>query len=95
MLTKDDLKKMRVVIREEVEAEKDELSSDFKISQMRILNEISSLKDKLKNIEIKLNRIQKDLSTAVNFLDRENLKTTKRLDRVEKHLGFSPASGQI
>lgn len=96
MLTKADLKEIRKIVREEVEAEaehiKDEIHADVKMSLVRISGELNQIKDRLKNLEIKVNRIQKDLKYAVNFLDKEGLRVQKRVDRVEKHLGLAPLS---
>ena len=62
MLTKTDLKEIRKIIREEVETEsqniKTELQSDMIMSTMRIMSELDKIKDRLKNIEIKTNKIQ-------------------------------------
>src|SRR3989344_1669832 len=94
MLTKTDLQAIdRIVkkrVREEIEVEiqnvKNDLQADIKMSQIRILGEINNIKDRLKNVEIKINKIQKDLKYAVNFLDKEFLNTQKRVERTEKHL---------
>lgn len=100
MLTKTDLQAIdRIVkkrVREEIEVEiqnvKNDLQADIKMSQIRILGEINNIKDRLKNVEIKINKIQKDLKYAVNFLDKEFLNTQKRVERTEKHLGLEPLS---
>ncbi|OGM20375.1 hypothetical protein A2714_00890 [Candidatus Woesebacteria bacterium RIFCSPHIGHO2_01_FULL_38_9] len=62
MLTKTDLKEIRKIIREEVEVEsqniKDELQADMKMNLIRTLSEIREVKDRLKNVEIKINKVQ-------------------------------------
>ena len=94
MLTKSDLKEFRKIVREEVESEsqnlKLELQGDIKISQMRILNEIGELKNRLKNLEIKVDKIQKDLKIVVSFFDKEELRLQKRITRMEEHLRLPP-----
>jgi len=96
MLTKTDLSQIRKVIREEVETEsqniKDEIQADIKMSLVRISGELHRIQDRLKNVEIKINKIQKDLKYAVNFLDKESLKIQKRVERIEKHLKLEPLS---
>ena len=96
MLTKLDLKEIRKVIREEVEVEsqniKEEIQAEMKMNLVRILTEVRESKDRLKNVEIVVRKIQKDLKEAVNFLDKEGLKITKRLEKVEDHLDLEPAS---
>ncbi len=56
MLTKDDLQQMRSIVREEVgnEAEsiKDALGSDIRFSNLRLRESIDELKDRIKNLEI-------------------------------------------
>jgi uncharacterized protein YpuA (DUF1002 family) len=94
VLTKTDLKAIDKIvkkrIREEVEAEsqntKKELGSEMKMNLVRTIAELRELKDRLKNVEIDTRKIQKDLKHTVNFLDKEGLKITKRVDGTEKHL---------
>ena len=99
MLTKTDLKEIRKILREEVETEsqniKTELQSDIIMSKMRIMSELDKIKDRLKNIEIKTNKIQKDLKYAVNFLDKDSLRISNRVERIEKHLKLPPLSSQL
>lgn len=96
MLTKRDLKEIRKILREEVEAEsqniKEELQADMKMNLVRTLTEIRELKDRMKNLEIGVRKIQKDLKYAIDFLDKEGLKITKRVDRIEEHLNLDPIS---
>ncbi len=90
MLAKGDLTSIRKVIREEVEAESENLQGEIKMSQLRIMSRIGRVEDRLKNIEIKTSKIQKDVKTAVNFLDKEELKTSQRVERIEEHLHLPP-----
>ena len=62
------------------------------MSLVRISGELHRIQDRLKNVEIKINKIQKDLKYAVNFLDKESLKIQKRVERIEKHLKLEPLS---
>ncbi len=97
MLTKSDLSAIQKIIREEVgneaKATKDELRSDIFTTRMRIQADILELKDRIKNLEIRTTKMHQDLKEeikmAVNFLDRENVKTTKRVIRIEDHLGLT------
>lgn len=65
MLTKSDLSQIRKVIREEVENEaqslKDELQSDITMSRIRVQNDIGELKDRIKNLEIRVAKMHKEL----------------------------------
>lgn len=96
MLTKTDLEEVRKIIREEVETEsqnaKEELQADLKMNMVRTVSELREIKDRLKNLEIKVNKIQKDLKYAVNFLDKEGLKISKRVARIEADLGLPSTS---
>ena len=96
MLTKSDLKEFRDIVREEIETEiqnaKQEMLADQKMNLVRSLGEIREVKDRLKNLEIKITKIQKDVKYAVDFLDKEGLKIQKRVERVEKNLNLEPVS---
>jgi len=48
----------------------------------------SSLDVKLEPIKKDTRKIRKDLKIATNFLDKEILKTTKRVGIIEEHLGL-------
>ncbi len=98
MLTKDDLVKIRKIVREEVENEsqaiKDELGADITMSRINIQNDIRGLKDRVKSLEIRLTKMHRELKDEIklvaNFLDRENVATNKRVKRVEDHLQIPP-----
>ena len=96
MLTKTDLKEIRKIVREEVETEseniKNEVQAELKMNLIRTLSEVREVKDRLKNVEIKINKIQKDLKYSINFLDKFGLKIQSRVNRIEKHLGLEPLS---
>jgi len=99
MLTKTDLREIRKVVREEVEAEiqplKEELQADLKMAQIRIQSDIRGLQDRTKNVEIEVRKMRKDLKTTTNFLDREGLGVKKRVERIEKRLKLSPLPTQL
>lgn len=101
MLTKDDLKAIRGVVREEVENEtqtiKNELSSDIRMSRMSIQTDIQALKDRMKNSEIRLTKIdskitkmhkelKKEIKESFDFLDKSHLKNKRSIEKIENHL---------
>ena len=103
MLTRDDLNQFRKVIREEIENEtkvlKDELGSDITMARMRLQADINELKDRIKNLEIgmtnlesKITRMHKELKSEIKLivtvLDKENLKTLKRVEKIEQNLSI-------
>lgn len=92
MLTKDDFKEIRKVVREEVEAEaentKTEIGSDISMLKIRVVSEMRQMNDRLKNLEIKVNKIQRDLKRTINFFDGEHLALKKRVEKIEGHLNF-------
>ena len=98
MLTKTDLSQIRKVVREEVENEvkaaKDELQADISMARMRVQNDIGELKDRTKNLEIKMTKMHRELKEEIKLvshvLDKENMKTLKRVEKIEHHLGFAP-----
>ena len=97
MLTQQDISKIRKVVNEEVENEisvaKDEIQSDITMSKITIQNDISNLKDRTNNIEIKVTKMHRELKEEIKFvshiLDRDNMKTSKQVKRIEEHLGFT------
>ena len=99
MLTKTDLSQIRKVVREEVESEteplKKELSMDVKMAQMRIQGDIRGLQDRTKNVEIEVRKLSKGLKLTSGFLDRDQLKTKSRVERIEDHLKLPPLSSQL
>jgi hypothetical protein len=93
MLTKNDFKKMREIVREELESEseslKSELRSEIKLSRMQIETKLNQSSSKLKNLEILGKEIQKDLKVIVNYFDREYLVLKKDVDLIKSHLNVS------
>lgn len=104
MLTKTDLSAIEkivrkvsgVVVREEIEAEgeniRSEVMSEIKLAGMRSATELREINDRLKNLEITSKKIQTDLRKTSDFLDRENLKVVKRVDKIENHLSLSESA---
>ena len=75
MLTKSDLSQIRKVVREEVENEaqsiKDELGAGITTSRMRIQTEINELKDRIKNLEIRVSKMHKELKKEIKMVSSE------------------------
>ena len=104
MITNDDLVRIRKVIREEVTTEvKDStrtLDHEIRMSRMQIQQDIGELDDRVKNVEIridgldkKLDKVHKSLKKEIKYtahiLDKENMRTLSRVKRVEEHIGLS------
>lgn len=104
MLTKQDLSQIRTIIREEVgnevKAAKEELGADIIMARIRVQNDIEELKNRVKNVEIRLTGLEtkiikmhrdlkNEIKLAVEFLDQENVKTAKRVMRIESHLSLA------
>lgn len=85
MLTKTDLNQIREIFREEQRAEignlKLSLKAEMKLMRMEIQNEIRDLEERVKNIEIKIDKI-------IDFFDREHLNLLSRVERLEHHLNL-------
>ncbi len=92
MLNKTDLSQIKKIVREEVEAEgeniRSEINGEIKLAGIRTATELREVNTRLKNLEIITRKIQKDLVKTSDFLDKENLKTVKRVRKIEDHLGF-------
>lgn len=78
MLTKTDLSQLRKLVREEIEAEaknsRTEVNAEIKLAGIRTVQELRETNDRLKNLEIRLARMEKD---------------TKKL-QIESHLHLQP-----
>ena len=111
MLDKNDLQALDKLIakriREEIEAEgkntREELKSDILQSRIRIQQDIRDLTDRLKNLEIRVNNLEKEtkkgfqkvnkrFTELFNFLDKDQLRITNRVERIEEHLNLSSLS---
>ena len=97
MLAKTDIQQIRVVIREEVEAEvssaKTAIESQIRQSRMQIQKDISQLDDKVKDMEIDLKdvkkrvgKIEKTVDVMIDQFDKEIIGTQKRVEKIEDHL---------
>jgi copper chaperone CopZ len=102
MLAKSDLqaieKLVRGVVREEIETEseaiREELTSEILNSRMRIQNDVDEVKNRVKNVDIKLTKVHKDLKKEnkdiLDFLDKQDVRLHKRVTRIENHLNLPP-----
>lgn len=94
MLTKNDLSQIRKVVREEVETDsentKSELRAEMKLSRMETQSDLRTIKDRLKNVEVATAKIQKSVDIVVNFFDKQDIDTLKRVKKIEEQLGLSP-----
>lgn len=92
MLTKSDLNQIRQIIREENEAEgeniRQELGSQILETKMKLSNDIDTVRNQVKNVDIKVARVKKSTDKMDKFLDKEQMKTTKRVKTIEEHLGL-------
>lgn len=84
MLIKTDLSQIKKIIREEIETETANLAtslrSEIKIARMEIQNDIKNLLSRMKDLEIAVKGIQKDLkrienkiNKSIDFLDSDYL----------------------
>ena len=101
MLTKQDLKAIKSVVRDEVVSEaettKSNLRAEIKMSRIRIQEDISNLTGRVKNLEQKtdinnkyISQVDKKVDLVIKAFDREYLDLQKRVSRVETHLQFKP-----
>ncbi len=92
MLARSDFSQIRKIVREEVETEskslQEELQGEIKLSRIEIQKDIRLLANRIKNLEIGVGKIQKDIKKIVNFFDGEYLQLQKRVEKVEEHLNL-------
>lgn len=107
MLTKEDLlaigklvdKKVRVIVREEVENEvqaaRDSIEVKMTSDRIRVQSDVRGLSDRVKNLDIRVTKnhreLKKEIKQASHFQDTANLDTLARVRKVEDRLGI-PAS---
>lgn len=77
MLTTQDLSQIRTLLKEEI-----------KLEVGTVVKKI--VREELKPVNKKLNKIDKDLKTTINFFDNELLGHDKRISKIEAHIGLSP-----
>lgn len=102
-LTADDLKSIRKVIREEVESEMGSATNTLKgqilLTKATISNSLSKVEDKIKDVDIKIGKVHKDLKKEIklvlNFLDQEDAAINNRVTKIEKHLNLPKTSLEI
>jgi len=81
MLTKTDLKSIEKVIDNRLD-----VKLDAKLKPIK--KDIKHISSKVDIIEKDVKKLRKDLKTTSNTLDKENIKTAKRVILIEEHLGF-------
>ncbi len=90
MLTKSDLQQIRKIIREEIEEESEntrrELRTELKLFRMQLEDRMEKIEDSLKNLSIRLRKVEKDISAAIDIFDKTDVKLTKRVEKIEEHL---------
>ena len=69
MLNKSDLSQIKNIVREEVEAEgeniRSEINGEIKLAGIRTTTELQEVNTRLKNLEIAIRKIQKDLTKII------------------------------
>lgn len=104
MLDKTDLSQIRKIIREEVETEvsdaRQTLETLIRLTKMELKSEISDVDDRLKNVQIATNNLEKDMkivkkdvreihktiNTIVKNYDEGDTALGKRVTKIETHL---------
>ncbi len=81
MLTKTDLKSIEKVIDNRLD-----VKLDTKLKPLR--KDIKYIYSKVDIIEKDVKKLRKDLKTTSDTLNKENLKTAKRVTLIEGHLGL-------
>lgn len=101
MLSKSDLDLIEQRLSKQLEPVKTELKStnvrlnsvDKRLSSVENKlstqsKQINTLDKHVNSLDQQIKSVKKDTSYMVNFLDRENLKVVKRVEKIEKHLGL-------
>jgi len=99
MLTKEDLKAVRAIVREEVENEvqaaRDSIETKMTSDRIRVQTDVRGLTDRVKNLDIRVTKNHRELKREIklvsNFQDVANLETAGRVKKIETRLGISSA----
>ena len=106
-MTIDDIKQLlfshemkdqiRSVVREEIENEVGKIEDKLAFKLKHIDAELATLSDQIKNIEILLKnmqkditKIQEDINMVIRNLNLDDIKIIKRVEKIEAKLGITP-----
>ena len=82
MLSKDDLKQIKIIVAGEV-------GNQTILQNKGFSGKFNSLTEEVKGIKKDILNVQKDLDTVIQFFDRDYLELCGRVERIEKHLGIT------
>lgn len=85
MLSKEDLKQIRMVVRQEI---KEEVSLQLKPIKEEFSLQLDPVKMDISTIKRDVVQIRKDQKSIVNFFDHEYLDLRKRIELIEEHLNL-------
>lgn len=99
-------KVVREEVENETKIARTKLETDVKMSRIMIQSSLNQIEDRIKNIEISNSRsdkiilkiqedvkkIIKDLAQTSDFLDKDNMVTLKRVNRIERFLHLPEVS---
>lgn len=90
MLTSQDLKQLRHLLREETQSESESLRTDLqgeiKFSRVKLEEKLNQITSRIKSLEQLSSKIQKDQKIITNYFDREYLQLRKDKDLVKNRL---------
>ena len=93
MLDKSDLTAIGSLIKTGNESVKQELRTEISGVKQELKTEFSKqLKKEVNPLKKDVKKIKSDIETVIGFFDDEYLRLTKKIDRVEDHLGLPPIS---
>lgn len=85
---RSDIREARVRIQQDIR----ELADRTKNLEIRTNSSDKKLEDFRKESKEGFRKLQKRFTDLINFLDKDLMKTSRRVDRIEKHLGLEPLS---
>lgn len=96
MLTKSDISAIKKVVQTETrEIVQSETRKIVQEELVPVKNDVQKLTNRIGKLETRVTRVHKDLKkeikTVSHVLDKENIKTSKRVNRIEEHLGIAQA----
>lgn len=89
MLTKSDIEIIGNIIDDKIEPIKGEikiLKNDVDV----LKKDVSILKKDMKVIKKQINGIRQDINVIISYFERDHVRLSKRVDRIENHLRLPP-----
>jgi hypothetical protein len=101
-MTKTDLSQIRTIFKEEIRDEVKKVVED--VLEQKLEQKIEPIREQLKSLkpmskkivamDKKINNLQEGQNTILKYIDEQDIRLEKRVNRIENHLHFSSSALQ-